>query len=522
MIKGQTVLNAMRHMDAQGPPKKSRIKSAAIGLSGGLAFGGALRGFNAIGGVAALHNIDRFTLLFVLGALSLLAMCAAIGTVVHFVGVQRRFDADQQARRAERQLHRGPLRPLRLAALRSPVGGEAQDGAELAVAHARLTAARFEWWQGDTAGPMGRNNGSYRSVLLADVIGADTVASSVANSRHVVTVHVMQAVQRSALAVVLDACLARWHWARRAASRLEFVAQSAQEAEAWAEAVCTAVGTAKDDGDGAASPPAASDAAATTPKRVLVIVNPVAGTQQGRAALARLLSALGRYAVVGTESESTVESQGGLPLSARGGVRLHLQVRETEHAGHGREIAATVPLSGSEGGFDGLVCIGGDGLLHEVVNGVLARAGGAAAAASLAFGIVPAGSGNGIAKSHGILPLDVETVALRLLQWRHRPLDVIEINAIAAKSDHAHMLPPSLFSIVSASYGIIADVDRESERFRWLGSLRFTLVALLKILEMPLVRARVSHGGAKKTPLDETSWIGIIVHNLPWITHDLK
>ena len=252
MLKGQTVLLAMRHMEAQGPPKKSRVQSAAIGLLGGVAFGGALYAFAALGGPAALKDVDHFTLLLALGALSLLSMCAAICAIVHFVGVQRRFDADQQARQGERQLRRGTLR------LAAPASGGAQDGGGGAEVHARLTAARFEWWRGDAAGPSARNNGSYSSVPLADIVGAEAAAASGAGaSRRVVAVRVTQVVQRAALAAVLDVCLARGHRARRAAvHRIEFAAPSAEEAAAWAAAVCGAAGVA----EGASAPAAVADA----------------------------------------------------------------------------------------------------------------------------------------------------------------------------------------------------------------------------------------------------------------------
>lgn len=452
---------------------------------------------------------DRRTLV-ALGALSLLALCAAIWTIVHFARLQRRFNADAEARRRERLLRQGQL---------------TAEGAAEGGVHVRLTAARLEWWwRGDAAGPAGGRNGgsACMSVLLDDVADAEVAVvsrSSCPAPRHRVVVHVMQPVQRSTLGALLDACVpGRRHWARRIATSVNFVAPNAEEAAAWAGAVRSAIGS-------------AGSAAAVAPKRVLLVVNPMAGTGQATFALARLIAALGPRCAVSTESplpaarreearEEARRQQGASASSASSRPRLEVVVRMTERVGHGREIAMAAPLAAAAGGFDGIVCVGGDGILHEVVNGVLSRPDGAAAAASLAFGIVPVGSGNGIAKSHGVMPLDVETVALRLLQWRVQPLDIVEVNGTAANGEHVAALPSPLYSLVSASYGIISDVDRESERFRWLGSLRFTAVALLKIIELPTVRARISHGG--NAPLDETNWLGICVLNLPWITHDLK
>jgi diacylglycerol kinase family enzyme len=443
--------------------------------------------------MATPDTLDRHTLVLALGALSLLALCAAIWTIVHFARLQRRFNADAEARRQESLLRQGQL---------------TAEGAAEGGVHVRLTAVRLEWWRGDAAGPAGGRNGSAcMSVLLDDVADAEVGA------RHRVVVRVMQPVQRSTLGAFLDACVpGRRHWARRIATSVNFVAPNAEEAAAWAGAVRGAIGS-------------ADSAAAVAPKRVLLVVNPMAGTRQAKFALARLIAALGPRCAVSTESPLPVaqrkeEARQPGASSASRVRRLEVVVRMTERIGHGREIAMAAPLAGAAGGFDGIVCVGGDGILHEVVNGVLSRPDGAAAAASLAFGIVPVGSGNGIAKSHGVMPLDVETVALRLLQWRVQPLDIVEVNCTAPNGEHVATLPSPLYSLVSASYGIISDVDRESERFRWMGSLRFTAVALLKIIELPTVRARVSHGG--NAPLDETNWLGIGVLNLPWITHDLK
>ena len=46
-----------------------------------------------------------------------------------------------------------------------------------------------------------------------------------------------------------------------------------------------------------------------------------------------------------------------------------------------------------------------------------------------------------------------------------------------------------MHSLLSLSWGFFADVDIESERFRWLGGLRFTLQALVRILFMRRYRA---------------------------------
>lgn len=85
----------------------------------------------------------------------------------------------------------------------------------------------------------------------------------------------------------------------------------------------------------------------------------------------------------------------------------------TEYAKHGILLAR----EGVEKGFDLIVAVGGDGSVNDVMNGLYRTKG--------VLGIVPKGSGNGLARSLGI-PLK-ETTAIRLLnEWNIRNIDIGE------------------------------------------------------------------------------------------------
>ena len=89
------------------------------------------------------------------------------------------------------------------------------------------------------------------------------------------------------------------------------------------------------------------------------------------------------------------------------------RIFETERAGHATELAAQAAASG----YDVVVAYGGDGTLNEVASGLLGT--------RSALGIIPAGSGNGMARGLGI-PRDPRK-ALDLIQHgRVRRLDVGE------------------------------------------------------------------------------------------------
>jgi len=67
------------------------------------------------------------------------------------------------------------------------------------------------------------------------------------------------------------------------------------------------------------------------------------------------------------------------------------------------------------GTFENIIAVGGDGTIHEVVNGLIGK--------SHRFGIVPVGSGNDFVKAMGI-PLQLNAAFDTLLSGRTRAVDV--------------------------------------------------------------------------------------------------
>ncbi|MBE1236244.1 diacylglycerol kinase family lipid kinase [Phaeovibrio sulfidiphilus] len=133
--------------------------------------------------------------------------------------------------------------------------------------------------------------------------------------------------------------------------------------------------------------PGACAGASGSPRRLLVIANPTAGTAR-KAILRRVLDdvrALGATA----------------------------DVRYTECAGDGVRLAGA---AAREGRYDVIVAAGGDGTVNEVANG-LARAG----CPGVALGILPLGTANVLAIEAGI-PRDPAGAARILVQGVERPL----------------------------------------------------------------------------------------------------
>jgi len=90
-------------------------------------------------------------------------------------------------------------------------------------------------------------------------------------------------------------------------------------------------------------------------------------------------------------------------------------VRVTEGPGHAGEIAASVE------GYDTLTAVGGDGSVNEIVNGVMKKNG-----PHPCLAIIPAGTGNDIARTVGLYPLEAAVDALRA--GNERSFDLIRID----------------------------------------------------------------------------------------------
>lgn len=129
-------------------------------------------------------------------------------------------------------------------------------------------------------------------------------------------------------------------------------------------------------------------------KRVAVIINPISGTG-GKKGLARVRAEL---------AASAVASRG-----------LEVEVFVTERPGHARELAAAA----IEEGVSTVIAWGGDGTVNEV--------GSAAAFHDVTFGIIPSGSGNGLARELRI-PFDPVRAIEVALSGRECVIDAGELD----------------------------------------------------------------------------------------------
>lgn len=95
-----------------------------------------------------------------------------------------------------------------------------------------------------------------------------------------------------------------------------------------------------------------------------------------------------------------------------------ITLHPTTHAGHAREIAEELT---ADGGRVDLVAMGGDGTLHEVLNGIKNTE-------ACTLGLIPLGSGNDFAETAKI-PRDVKAAAEIIALNEPRAIDYIELES---------------------------------------------------------------------------------------------
>jgi YegS/Rv2252/BmrU family lipid kinase len=121
----------------------------------------------------------------------------------------------------------------------------------------------------------------------------------------------------------------------------------------------------------------------TRKRRVVFIINPASGTDEKDS--------------VTSQIEGIIDPE-----------RIDFEIRYTEHAGHAVEISAEAVRKG----VDVVVAVGGDGTVNEVGRSL--------AETDTALGILPSGSGNGLAR-HLQIPMDtrkaLEVINEGLTEW---------------------------------------------------------------------------------------------------------
>ncbi|TPX71172.1 hypothetical protein SpCBS45565_g01358 [Spizellomyces sp. 'palustris'] len=192
-------------------------------------------------------------------------------------------------------------------------------------------------------------------------------------------------------------------------------------------------------------------------RKILVLINPFGGTKKAKHIYEHVVQ----------------------PMFQIAGLKIDLH--ETQAAEHATEVARTLPLDQ----YSAAITISGDGVFHELINGLLTRPDWEQAR-KLPVGIVGSGSANAMSKNlDAMFP---ELAALTVIKGRTRPMDVFSVT----QNDTV------IYSHLQLMWALLADVDFESESYRWMGGDRMTVAAIIRIL-----RLRTYHGKLYLLPVDQ-------------------
>lgn len=216
---------------------------------------------------------------------------------------------------------------------------------------------------------------------------------------------------------------------------------------------------------------AGGEAARAAGKKILILLNPKSGSGKGRELFQKQVAPLLREAEAQYDLQITTHPQYAMEF-----VRSRKDLLDR---------------------YAGIVVASGDGLFYEVLNGLMERMDWRRACRELSLGIIPCGSGNGLAKSvahHCNEPYDPKPIlhaTLICVAGRATPMDVVRVE-LSHRDKHFVM-----YSFLSIGWGLIADIDIESERLRSIGAQRFTLWAIKRLITLRTYRGKLYYLPAK-------------------------
>ena len=143
---------------------------------------------------------------------------------------------------------------------------------------------------------------------------------------------------------------------------------------------------------------------------------------------------------------------------------VHAELLVSDQPGQTREIAEGLDQSD----WDGVIAVGGDGSLFEVINGLLSGSG----AVSVPVGQVPVGTGNSFSKD-----LDIHTVedaVERIVKGQTRKIDLGHFSSEAGDYYFINLL----------GAGFVSNVAHRAGKYKALGSLSYILGVVEEVIRL--------------------------------------
>ena len=93
-----------------------------------------------------------------------------------------------------------------------------------------------------------------------------------------------------------------------------------------------------------------------------------------------------------------------------------LEIINTTHSGHAKELAQSLDYNG----FNGICPIGGDGTMHEIINGMMLRED----KSKIPIGLITGGTGNSF--MHDLEMLDPIDAAKAVVNGKKQSIDIVD------------------------------------------------------------------------------------------------
>jgi diacylglycerol kinase (ATP) len=153
-----------------------------------------------------------------------------------------------------------------------------------------------------------------------------------------------------------------------------------------------------------------------------------------------------------------------------------LEVRVLE--GRDADESLDLALAAVGDGIDALVIVGGDGMVHLGVQAV--------AGTGTPLGLVPAGTGNDVARYFDLPRRDPVAAADRIVRWRPRTVDL-------ARSGTRHYV-----TVLAAGFDAV--VNERANRMTWpRGQMRYNLATLAELRTFEPIRYALELDGATRS-----------------------
>ena len=147
----------------------------------------------------------------------------------------------------------------------------------------------------------------------------------------------------------------------------------------------------------------------------------------------------------------------------------------TQYSSHAKQKINTCNLNK----IDQIIVLGGDGTMHEVINGMLNRNDNK----NIPIGLLPTGSGNSLI--HDLNQLNIKDTLKKILDNKTQKIDLLEIKTPKEK----------LFAINMIGWGMVNDIGYQAESLRWIGPMRYNISSIIQIFKYLPRKAKIEIDG---------------------------